>query len=264
MHHTSFEKMLTFVQVCMVPHMDTPLRILDVGSQLVEEGQGTYRGLFQRPDWVYDGLDVQPGLNVDIAVADPYDWVEVPDDTYDLVISGQALEHVEYFWGTAFEIGRVLRPGGITALIAPSNGFEHRYPVDCWRFYADGMRAIAKYLGFEVVDVFTDWGRDVWQDSILVMRKPQWGAQDRRRFAERAAMQRALLGCATRAVEVSGQGPTPSPLAAVPSGVLSPPLEAIRQQALAEVAQPVVAPQVEAETRATKGRGWFRRRQPAG
>jgi SAM-dependent methyltransferase len=246
-HHTSFEKMLKFVEVYLVPFMDTPLRLLDVGSQLVEEGQGTYRGLFQRPDWRYDGLDVSAGLNVDIAVADPYDWVEIADDTYDLVISGQALEHIEFFWGTAFEIGRVLRPGGITALIAPSNGFEHRYPVDCWRFYADGMRAMAKYLGFQVVDVFTDWGRDVWQDSILVMRKPQWDAPERQRFVERAAMQRALLGCEVRPVPTAGPGPAPSPLAAIESERLSPVLEQLREMALAQAAAgpptaPVVAP----------------------
>ena len=250
--------MLAFVQVCMAPHMDTPLRILDVGSQLVEEGQGTYRGLFQRPDWVYDGLDVSPGLNVDVAVADPYNWVEIADDTYDLVISGQALEHIEFFWGTAFEIGRVLKPGGITALIAPSNGFEHRYPVDCWRFYADGMRAMAKYLDFEVVDVFTDWGRDVWQDSILMMRKPQWGVAERQRFVERAAMQRALLGCAARPVPPAGAGPSPSPLAAVPSGVVSPVLEQLREAELAQAAAgPATAPVVAPRRR-------LLRRQPAG
>jgi SAM-dependent methyltransferase len=257
MHHTSFEKMLTFHGVYLGPFMDTPLRILDVGSQLVEEGQGTYRGLFQRPDWRYDGLDVSPGLNVDIAVADPYDWVEIADDTYDLVISGQALEHVEFFWGTAFEIGRVLKPGGITALIAPSNGFEHRYPVDCWRFYADGMTALAKYLGFEVVDVFTDWGRDVWQDSILVMRKPQWDATDRQRFAERAAMQRTLLGCASRPLSHAGAGPSPSPLAVVEAGRLSPALEHIRAEALAATSTSEYSP-------VPPRRGWFRYRQATG
>ena len=28
---------------------------------------------------------------------------------------------------------------------APSRGPEHRYPNDCWRFYPDGYRALAKY-----------------------------------------------------------------------------------------------------------------------
>jgi SAM-dependent methyltransferase len=183
--------------------------------------------------------------------------VEIADDTYDLVISGQALEHVEFFWGTAFEIGRVLKPGGITALIAPSNGFEHRYPVDCWRFYADGMTALAKYLGFEVVDVFTDWGRDVWQDSILVMRKPQWDATDRQRFAERAAMQRTLLGCASRPLSHAGAGPSPSPLAVVEAGRLSPALEHIRAEALAATSTSEYSP-------VPPRRGWFRYRQATG
>ncbi len=232
MHDTSFEKMQRFVEVYLADHTETPLRILDVGSQLVDATQQTYRSLFDRPAWRYDGMDVEPGINVDIAVASSYDWAEIPDDSYDLVISGQALEHIEYFWGTAFEIGRVMKPGAVTALIAPSNGFEHRFPVDCWRFYTDGFRAIAAYIEFDVVDVFTDWGRGNWQDSILVMRKPAWSPGERERFHRRATMQRALLGAPERVV--AAEEPAASPLATLAPGSLSPVLEGIRLQWHAE------------------------------
>lgn len=239
-HDTSFEKMERFVEVYLASFADTPLRILDVGSQLVDTTQRTYRTLFDRPAWRYDGLDVEPGENVDIAVASPYEWSEVPADTYDVVVSGQALEHIEYFWATAFEIGRVMRPGGITALVAPSNGFEHRFPVDCWRFYRDGFHALATYIEFEVVDVFTDWGREAWQDSLLVMRKPSWDDAGRRRFHERAALQRALLG--RPAPGPADPVPAASPLAAVQPGLLSPVLEDIRirwhHERAATVAEP--------------------------
>jgi SAM-dependent methyltransferase len=238
MHDTSFEKMERFVEVYLAAHRQQPLRILDVGSQLVEADQRTYRSIFDAPAWRYDGLDVEPGHNVDIAVADSYHWSEVADDTYDLVVSGQAFEHIEFFWATAFEIGRVMRPGAVTALIAPSNGFEHRYPVDCWRFYADGCRAIAAYLEFEVVDVFTDWGRDVWQDSILVMRKPVSGVDERARFARRAELQRALLDRPPREAAAEVAVPDASVLATLQPGLLSPVLEATRVAWLERSAPP--------------------------
>lgn len=222
-----------FVQGYLGPHRDDELAVLDIGSQIVTEGHITYRTLFDAPSWTYTGLDVEPGLNVDIAVAQPYRWDEVAADAYDVVISGQALEHVQYFWLTAFEIGRALRPGGITMLIAPSSGFEHRHPVDCWRIYRDGMDAIATYLGFEILDSFTDWNRPMWADSMLVMRKPIWTDELRTLFARRREWQQAAAWGSEPLATVTQAPTAPSVLAACLPGLLSPVLEQIRTEALA-------------------------------
>ncbi|MDD4478561.1 MAG: class I SAM-dependent methyltransferase [Mesotoga sp.] len=120
-------------------------RVLDVGSMDVN---GSYKPLFQDHD--YQGLDIAPGPNVDIVAPDPYDW-PIEDNSFDVVISGQCLEHVEYPWRTVEEIARVLKPGGMCCIIAPSNGPEHRYPIDCYRYMPDGMKAMAKDAGLKVV-----------------------------------------------------------------------------------------------------------------
>jgi SAM-dependent methyltransferase len=181
--------MQSFVDGYLGRLRDTPLRVLDVGCQIVMEGHRTYRTLFDSPQWEFVGLDVEAGLNVDVAVAHPYDWAEIDADSFDVVISGQALEHVPKFWLTAFEVTRALKPGGITMLMAPSGGFEHRYPVDCWRFYADGMAAIAEHAGCEIVECGTDWDSKPWADSYLVMRKPQWTEAERSSFLLRRELQ---------------------------------------------------------------------------
>ncbi|MEM1725222.1 MAG: methyltransferase domain-containing protein, partial [Thermoplasmata archaeon] len=41
-------------------------------------------------------------------VKDPYNWIEIEDSSVDVVISGQAFEHIEYPWLTIKEIYRVL------------------------------------------------------------------------------------------------------------------------------------------------------------
>ena len=95
-------------------------------------------------------------------------------------------------------------------LIAPSSGFEHRFPVDCWRFYRDGMVAIADFLGFEVLDTFTDWGRPLRDDSVLVMRKPLWSPAERRAFMQRRWHQHMAAdpaGCAALVNEAIGDNP---------------------------------------------------------
>lgn len=221
-----------FVEVYLGAHRGVPLRVLDVGSQLVVADQVTYRSLFDDPQWEYVGLDVSAGHNVDVAVQQPYRWDEIEPDSFDIVISGQALEHIPYFWLTFFEIGRVMKPGAITMLIAPSSGFEHRYPVDCWRFYRDGMEAMAAYIGFDVVDSFTDWGRPDWADSMLVMRKPQWADDQRDRFAQRRDMQLAAAFGSTPSLTRHMSGASTSALAVAGAGLLSPVLESIRQAAL--------------------------------
>ena len=124
-----------------------PAKILDVGSYDVN---GTYKDLFGVPGWEYTGLDVQAGPNVDVVLEDPYAF-PFPDDAFDVVISGQALEHIEFFWKTWAEIVRVTRNGGIIIMIAPFRIREHRYPVDCWRFLPDGFKALARLEGLEGV-----------------------------------------------------------------------------------------------------------------
>ena len=128
--------------------------VVDIGSLNVN---GTCRHLF--PAWRYIGVDMEPGPSVDIVVHKPYRY-PIPRRSADLVISGQSFEHMEFFWLAWLEMCRIVRPGGLIFLLAPSRGPEHRYPVDCWRFYPDGFRALAKWAGVCLLEVSTDWEED--------------------------------------------------------------------------------------------------------
>lgn len=152
MHQSSYERMGKLRDAFLDAKKN--LTIIDLGS--MEVYGGTYRPLFERPGWRYLGMDLGIGRNVDIVLADPYIW-PLEDASVDVVISGQALEHVEFFWLTFQELARVLRPGGRALLIAPSGGMEHRYPVDCWRFYPDAYRAMAKWTGLRLLEASADW-----------------------------------------------------------------------------------------------------------
>jgi len=82
-------------------------------------------------------------------------------------------EHVEYFWLTAREMARVLKPNGLMCIIVPSQGREHRHPVDCWRFLPDGMKALAKYIGVNVIKCeYPPQANRKWKDTLLIARKP--------------------------------------------------------------------------------------------
>ena len=129
---------------------------------------------------------MSPGPNVDIVPSKTYSWEEIETHHYDVVISGQAFEHIEFFWVTMSEMVRILKPGGLICVIAP-NGFpEHRFPVDCWRFFTDGLVSLARYTSLEVLHAHTNctpatnpinttWLSHNCADAMLVARKPYKG-----------------------------------------------------------------------------------------
>lgn len=135
MHIEAHEFMKWFVDN-FVKLEKKPLTILDVGSLDIN---GNYRDLFTDVEWLYVGLDIVSGNNVDVISPDLYHY-SIPDNAYDLVISGQCIEHVEDIYAWADEIIRILKPGGLMCVMAPNTWTEHRCPLDCWRFYPDGFR----------------------------------------------------------------------------------------------------------------------------
>lgn len=179
MHLSSLDHMGDLVTRYLDPVK--PLSVVDIGSYDVN---GTYRPLFAKPDWRYTGVDLEQGPGVDVVLDSPY-RLPMKSESVDVIVSGQAFEHVEFFWLSFAEMLRVLKPGGMIFLIAPSRGPEHRYPQDCWRFYPDGYRALAKLGACELLEVTTDWGPHAdadsaqWGDTVGVFRKLETSLRDR-------------------------------------------------------------------------------------
>ncbi len=179
MHASSLLRMEWFIRTFLdVSVTSAKKHVLDVGSYDVN---GTYKHFFPEETYTYCGLDMSPGPNVDICPKNPYDWVEIESGAFDAVISGQAFEHIEFFWVTMAEIARVTRPGGLVCIIAPRGFDEHRYPVDCYRFLPDGMVALARYTGLTPLHASMNlappgadpqWYSNTQADTLLVAKKP--------------------------------------------------------------------------------------------
>lgn len=155
-------------------YMDGPARVLEVGSK-ASQPHDTYRSLFDGCDYL--GLDVVAGPNVDYVPADAFHWAELEDESFDVVISGQMLEHNPYPWITFAEIARVLKKDGLVCTIAPSAGPVHRHPLDCWRFYPDSASAFCAYVGLDLVESYVESGQDrmvkghAWGDHMMIARR---------------------------------------------------------------------------------------------
>jgi len=177
MHRSSYQKMQYFKDTYLNPNDE--LKILDIGS-FDKDGNYNYGLILNEKKWTYHGLDLRAGNNIDIVVENPYNWKEVEDESYDLIVTGQAFEHIEYFWLTLEEVKRVLKPGGLFFIIVPSTGPVHRNPYDCYRFNDDAMKAMAKYINFQVIEYGTNFDEvsNPWYDSFLVARKPSSTSTD--------------------------------------------------------------------------------------
>jgi len=171
MHASSMENMANcfrkYVGKDLLTNEAVPI-LVDIGGANVN---GSYRDIVDGHNFQYLAVDIADGEGIDIHMADPYK-IPLADDSVDVVISGQAFEHVEFFWLLFEEMARVIKPSGIIFLIAPSAGAIHRHPVDCYRFYPDSYRALAKFVGLYLVEVFHDQ-RGPWKDLVGVFSKDQ-------------------------------------------------------------------------------------------
>ena len=198
---------------------DRHLDVLELGSATSPGQTQTHRSLFANVDHSYLGVDLNDGPTVDIVMDKPY-TIPAESDSKDIIVCGSVLEHVPFFWASMLEMARVLRPGGRLFVTVPSRGHKHS-PIDCWRVYPDGLRAMAVWANLTLLEShvhyppFTDDKRHdykridaknhYWGDSVAVFEKPSDYPQEAR------TMQQMVTRWAN---ELSADGPlgtTPNP-----------------------------------------------------
>lgn len=163
MHHSSFQSMKKFVNEYLE---NSGGSVLDVGSMDIN---GSYRELFG-PAWQYTGLDILPGPNVDFVPADRYYWSEIENNEFDVVISGQALEHIEEDKKIVQEMNRILDYDGLCCIIVPSAGPKHGYPNDYRRYSIESLKELMESTGFKMINIWRN-NAVVWFDIVGIGQK---------------------------------------------------------------------------------------------
>lgn len=137
-----------------VPHFDGKVKVLEIGPS-------SYPSPFQKlvnDDTIqWDTIDFVDTNSIDDAAFEnltyklqsPYEF-PIADETYDIIVSGQVMEHVDKIWLWMKELKRITKKGGKIITISPVSWPYHEAPIDCWRIYPSAAIALADEVGLDV------------------------------------------------------------------------------------------------------------------
>lgn len=130
------------------------MKVLEIGPDAFPS---TYRRATKEEEIEWHTLDLHDNPRLTYPRSDPYRF-GIPDEAYDVVLSGQVIEHVRKPWKWMPEVARVTKTGGRVVTINPVSWSYHEDPIDCWRAYPEGMKALYEEAGLEVE--LSRWGSE--------------------------------------------------------------------------------------------------------
>lgn len=111
-------------------------RVLEIGGRGYERTR-----VFDPARYEYANLDLTetgPG----VVLGDITNCPQIPDASYDVIVSVDVFEHIDKPWLAGQEISRLLAPGG---MVYTSTLFSWRYhpcPIDYWRYTPEALESL--------------------------------------------------------------------------------------------------------------------------
>jgi len=141
-------------------------KIIEIGSYDVN---GSFRQLYE--PWKpkeYIGVDIESGPGVDMICNAEDVLKNFGENSFDIVISTELLEHVENWRKVISNMKNICKPDGIIIITTRSKGFPyHGYPYDYWRYEIEDMNRI--FSDFIVNKIEND---KYFSGVFLKLRKP--------------------------------------------------------------------------------------------
>lgn len=173
MHPSSFNNMK--LAISKIP-LRSNIDVVDIGGRSLDSNHNrSYQSLLRNTYKNYYIVDIVDGIGVTHVMKDQY-TLPFEDNSVDLVLSGQVLEHVNNFFKFIDDCKRILKPNHYMIHIAPSEkGSWHDNP-DNWRFGRDSMKTICNECGLELVSNWIDVSAPdqrsrKWADNVMIARK---------------------------------------------------------------------------------------------
>lgn len=143
-------------------------RVLEVGSKYINGSIRPFIERFMKPK-EYIGVDIEPGRFVDVILPAERLVEYFGEESFDVVISTELLEHVRDWRLVVDNMKKVLKRGGYIYITTRSRGFPyHGYPYDFWSYELEDMVKI--FSDFKIVCL----KRDPSMPGVFIKaRKPE-------------------------------------------------------------------------------------------
>lgn len=136
-----------------LPYFKPNLRVLEIGPAGFPSA---YQKLVHIDNIEWHTIDFSNTTYIDTAtnnlthtLTSPYEF-PIEDEVYDIVLSGQVIEHVEKIWTWLTELRRITKFNGYIITINPVSWPYHEAPIDCWRIFPNGIYALAEQTNLYV------------------------------------------------------------------------------------------------------------------
>jgi SAM-dependent methyltransferase len=129
------------------PLITAGAKVLEIGPDKIPT---TLQDIAHGPHVEWHLLDLYKSPAVQICAVSEYEY-PVADESYDVALAANVLEHVRKPWVWIREVARVVRRGGYVITINPVSWPYHEQPIDCWRAYPEGMKALFDEAGIQTV-----------------------------------------------------------------------------------------------------------------
>lgn len=128
--------------------------VLEIGSRYVNGSVRPIIEKFTHPK-KYIGIDIEYGKYVDIILSAEKITEYFGEESFDVVIATELLEHVKDWRIVIENMKKVVRKGGYIYITTRSRGFPyHGYPHDYWRFDIKDIYKI--FSDFEIIHLKKD------------------------------------------------------------------------------------------------------------
>jgi SAM-dependent methyltransferase len=123
------------------------------GSRILDFGAGSSPYDFLFPGAKYLKADITPETSPDLLITDG-GKVEETDESFDIVLSTQVIEHVHDPQNYLREVYRLLKPQGKFLLALPCLYEDHKCPNDYQRWMRQGLERDLKANGFKNIRIY--------------------------------------------------------------------------------------------------------------
>jgi SAM-dependent methyltransferase len=122
-------------------------RVLEIGP---DSFPSSFQIIINDASIIWDTLDLTEDSNLTYSNSEEFSF-PIQDERYDIVLSANVIEHVHKPWIWIKEVSRVCKIGGTIITVTPVSWPYHEAPVDCWRIYPKGMKALYDEASIELI-----------------------------------------------------------------------------------------------------------------